>query len=59
MPKKGYNVVTISENLYQKAKETMNEVNKKAGYRKFRSVSHFVEESLILFCQKEETESSK
>lgn len=47
--KEGYTGITISENVYQKIKEAMQDINEKSGFRRFRSVAHFVEESTIGF----------
>ena len=49
MPAKGYKVITITEQVYAKITENMVEMNRKAGYKKFRSVSHFVEEATMGF----------
>jgi len=47
MPRKGYASVTVSEEIYEKAKRKMKEENEKAGFRRFRSVSHFVEYAIM------------
>jgi hypothetical protein len=47
MPKKGYKAVTISEAVYSEMNNYIDKVNKEAGYRKVRSVTQFVEETLI------------
>jgi hypothetical protein len=47
MPKEGFSTITISSEMYAKIEADMNKANKKAGYRKYRSVTHFVEEAVI------------
>ena len=47
MPKSGYKAITISEKIYDRIIELMNEANEKAGYKKFRSIAHFVEQSIM------------
>jgi hypothetical protein len=43
IPRKGYVSVTISDEIMERIKEEMKRVNEEAGYKKFRSVAHFVE----------------
>lgn len=45
MPIKGYTCITMNKEVYENLKKLMKQVNEKAGYRKFRSVSHFIEEA--------------
>lgn len=47
MPAKGYSVVTITKEVNDEIEKNMEELNKKAGYRKFRSKSHFLEEAVM------------
>jgi hypothetical protein len=47
MPKEGFKTVTIEDKIYAKIEAEMKKANQKAGYRKYRSVSHFVEEAII------------
>ena len=49
MPKAGYKSITIDEAVYGKIETEMRKANQKAGYRKYRSVSHFVEEAIVNF----------
>lgn len=49
MPAKGYKVITITEQVYDEITKNMIEMNREAGYKKFRSVSHFVEEATMGF----------
>lgn len=51
MPRKGsgHTAVTISEAVLERAHDCMDKVNKKAGYRKIRSDTQFVEEAMIHF----------
>lgn len=49
MPKEGYTAVTISEDVMKQAQDFILKVNKEAGYKKIRNVSHFVEEAMINF----------
>lgn len=47
MPRKGYSTVTISENVYEAGKEYYEAENKKLGYTKYRSMSQFVETTIM------------
>jgi hypothetical protein len=49
MPKPGYKVVTIGEDVLKQAQDHIDKVNKEAGYKKIRNVSHLVEEAIISF----------
>jgi len=49
MPKSGYKAITVSEKIYEQIVKKMNEANEKADYKKFRSITHFVEESVMEF----------
>jgi len=58
MPRRGYTTVTINNEVYEKAKKYMDEENAKAGYKKYRSLSHLVEIALIeFFSRREKSES--
>lgn len=46
-PNSGFTTITISEEFYERLKETMKRENEKAGYKKWRSVSHFVEHLIM------------
>jgi len=47
MPAEGYTAVTITQEVYDEIKKNMEEMNRKVGYRKFRSKSQFVEEAVM------------
>jgi len=49
MPKKGFKTITITEDVYHRINGVIDRINEKAGYKKFRSVAHFVEESIMQF----------
>jgi hypothetical protein len=49
MPKEGFNTITVSSEIYAKIEAEMKKANEKAGYRKYRSVAHFVEEAIIKY----------
>lgn len=53
MPKPGFKGITISEEVYNKIELLMEKVRDKAGYRKFRSVTHFVEDAVMRVYEKE------
>jgi hypothetical protein len=46
MPKEGFKTVTVCDDTMKKIEAEMRKANQKAGYRKYRSVSHFVEEAI-------------
>jgi len=46
--------VTVTDAIYQKAKEMLEKENEKAGFQKYRSVSHFVEERIMSFKSEKE-----
>lgn len=58
MPKSGFTSITVHDDLYQKIKQKMKKANEKAGYRKFRSLTHFVEEAVMKFEPKTKEEST-
>jgi hypothetical protein len=49
MPKEGFKSITVEDKMYALIETEMKKANQKAGYRKYRSVSHFVEEAIISF----------
>lgn len=57
MPKKGWSSVTIPEEQNKKIQEFIDQENKKAGFKKYRSASHVVEEALAKFFKEKETET--
>lgn len=46
MPKEGFKSITIAKSLYEKIEDGMKRANKKAGCRRYRSKSHFLEEAV-------------
>jgi len=53
MPKAGYKVITLREDVYRKIEKLMIEENYKAGYRKFKSLPEFLEYIIEKFYEKE------
>lgn len=49
MPKEGYKTITVEDKIYEKIEAEMRKANQKAGFRKYRSVSHFVEEAIVSY----------
>jgi hypothetical protein len=49
MPKEGFKTITIDATMYAKIEAELRKANQKAGYRKYRSVSHFVEEAIVSY----------
>jgi hypothetical protein len=49
MPKEGYQSITVEDKIYKLIEDEMRKANQKAGYRKYRSVSHFAEEAIVSF----------
>lgn len=47
MPRPGYTTITISQDFYNRIMRLIEKFNEEAGYRRYRSVSHFVEESIM------------
>ena len=56
LPRKGYQAITISEHVYNRVKEHIKKVNEKEGYRKWRSISQFVETALMDYFKRLEEE---
>lgn len=54
MPKKGFTSITISDEIYAKLQKFIDEYNKKAGFRRFRSVSHLTEEAIAQFIKEQQ-----
>jgi len=52
MPRKGYQAVTISEEVYKLVKDFIKKENEREGFRKWRSVSQFVETALMDYFKK-------
>ena len=49
MPRPGYTTITISQDFLNKITRLIDKLNEEAGYRRYRSVSHFVEETIVQF----------
>jgi len=47
MPKPGYKVITINEDVFKEAQDYIDKVNKEAGYKKIRNFAQFMEEAVI------------
>jgi len=54
MPRKGYQAITISEHVYNLVKEHIEAENKKENYKKWRSISQFVETALMEYLKRTE-----
>lgn len=49
VPRPGYKAITIGEDVYNQVIENMRKENELAGFKKFRNVSHFIEQSVVNF----------
>ena len=49
MPPRGYKNLSISQKVYDQITKFIEEENAKAGYDKYRSVQHFVEEAVMFY----------
>jgi hypothetical protein len=49
LPRSGYTTITLNIEMYNKVKELLDKINEQAGYKKFRSVSHFVEHCIAQY----------
>lgn len=47
MPRPGYTTITISQDFLNRITRLIEKLNEEAGYRRYRSVSHFVEEAIM------------
>jgi len=54
MPRKGYQAITISEHVYNLVKEHIEAENKRENYKKWRSISQFVETALMEYLKRTE-----
>lgn len=43
MPKANFTSITVSDRIYDAIKQRIINANKEAGYKKFRSVAHYIE----------------
>lgn len=59
MPKGNFTTITVSTEIYNKIKKRLEEVNERAGYRKFRSIAHFVEEAIMKYNAEELNQNEK
>jgi len=53
MPREGYQTITVSERVYNLIKDHVRKVNEKEGYRRWRSISQFVEAVVMEYIKKE------
>ena len=49
MPKRSHRSISLDAELIQYAEEFLEHFNDKRGWVRFRSLSHFVEESIVKF----------
>ncbi len=49
MPKEGFDVITVSQALRDQLVADMKEANRLAGYKKFRSLPHYVETCAVYY----------
>ena len=49
MPRPGYTTITIGQDFHNKMSRLIEKLNEDAGYRKYRSVSHFVEDTIMKY----------
>jgi len=49
LPRQGWKTATLDDGVYEKIQKYVDEINYKRGYRRFRSISHFVEEALLWY----------
>ena len=54
MTKKGWKTVLVSEDVYLKAKEFIEKVNREAGYRKIRSMAHLFDMAMLEYIRRRE-----
>jgi hypothetical protein len=53
MPKKGFASVTIDSEAYNLIIKARKQANNKAGYKKYRSVAHFITEAVMRYIEDE------
>jgi hypothetical protein len=51
VPKQGFKAITVYADVYAEIEKAMKEANQKAGYRKYRSVAHFVESAIMAYTE--------
>ena len=56
MTKKGFKGVVFYESVYNKAKEFMEKVNQKAGYKKIRSMAHLIDMAVTEYLERHKDE---
>jgi len=59
MPRRGYKAVTISTPIYELVKDYIKKANEKEGYRKWRSISQFVETAMMEYFKRRTLEEEK
>lgn len=47
MPRVGYTSITVSKDVYNVIQRLMDRENEEAGFKKYRSISHYVEEKIM------------
>jgi len=57
MPREGYTSVTVSNRIYNRIKDFIESENEREGYRKWRSISQFIETAIIEYFRKVEKEA--
>lgn len=54
MTKKGYKTAILREEIYNEATKFIEEENRKAGYKKIRSLAHFIDMAIVEYIKKHE-----
>ena len=56
MTKKGYKTAIFREEVYKRALEFIEQTNKKAGYRKIRSLAHLLDMAIAEYIENHKEE---
>ncbi|MDW8034507.1 MAG: hypothetical protein RMI79_06230 [Nitrososphaerota archaeon] len=59
MTKKGFKSALFREEVYNKALEFIEEVNRKAGYKKIRSLAHLLDMAVAEYLERHKDELGK
>ena len=59
MPVKGWKAITVSAEILEKAKRFIEEENKKAGGKKYRSIAHLTEMAILDYLKTEKNTDPK
>jgi len=59
LTKKGFKSALFREEIYQKALEFIEEVNRKAGYKKIRSLAHLLDMAVAEYIERHKDELTK